>query len=405
MLLDALPAIDAELDVIGGGPGRGELEARAQRLGVAERVRFHGPLPRREDVLEAMQRASVQVMPSRALPDGQAEGSPVVTKEAQAVGIPLVATDTGGIAETVPPAHRGRPRAGRRPARAGGGGHAPARRSRGARRSGRGARAPGSRSSSTPRGSRAARSRSTSGSRADRARSGRGRRAPRGGRAPRAPRRRPARARPSPCRRARAGGRRAARRPGPGSATSTCHSSARGRAAQRRRRGAQHHARPDQPRQEPGDRPSSTATARPAARPASPSATVANSQPATLAIAAPVSSSDGISARHRPTLSTADPDRDDRDDAGPVARREQPAGHAAVAVEHDREHEDRQGGGALVEARAEDGEHRRGARRQPRPPRGAAAASGSACSAGARAPSRRARRGGRAPSGSGSRGG
>jgi phosphatidyl-myo-inositol dimannoside synthase len=40
------------------------------------------------------------------MPDGAAEGSPVVTKEAQAVGVPLVATDTGGIAETVPPEHR-----------------------------------------------------------------------------------------------------------------------------------------------------------------------------------------------------------------------------------------------------------------------------------------------------------
>jgi glycosyltransferase involved in cell wall biosynthesis len=54
-----------------------------------------------------MGRAHVLVMPSRAMPDGQAEGSPVVTKEAQAIGVALVATATGGIAETVPPEHRG----------------------------------------------------------------------------------------------------------------------------------------------------------------------------------------------------------------------------------------------------------------------------------------------------------
>ncbi len=111
VLLEAMPRIletvpTARLEVIGGGPIRDELERLAQRLGVIAQTSFRGALPRREDVLAGLRAAHVFVMPSRVMPDGQAEGSPVVTKEAQAVGVPLVATATGGIAETVPPEHR-----------------------------------------------------------------------------------------------------------------------------------------------------------------------------------------------------------------------------------------------------------------------------------------------------------
>ena len=111
VLLEAMPRIlesapAACLEVIGGGALRGELERLAQQLGVSAQTSFRGALPAREDVLASLLAAHVLVMPSRAMPDGQAEGSPVVTKEAQAVGVALVATATGGIAETVPPEHR-----------------------------------------------------------------------------------------------------------------------------------------------------------------------------------------------------------------------------------------------------------------------------------------------------------
>ena len=121
LLLRALPSVlerhpQAVLEVLGGGPSAAELERLAGALGVADRVRFLGPLPGRAPVVAALRRAHVLVMPSRAMPDGQAEGSPVVTKEAQAVGVALVATDTGGIAETIPPAQRAQLAAGDDPA-------------------------------------------------------------------------------------------------------------------------------------------------------------------------------------------------------------------------------------------------------------------------------------------------
>jgi glycosyltransferase involved in cell wall biosynthesis len=108
VLLTALPAVVREvpnvhLDVVGQGPSREDFERLTAKLGLADRVTFHGPVP---SVLPYLRAAHVLVAPSRAMPSGAAEGSPVVTKEAQAIGIPVVATDTGGMAETFPPEHR-----------------------------------------------------------------------------------------------------------------------------------------------------------------------------------------------------------------------------------------------------------------------------------------------------------
>jgi glycosyltransferase involved in cell wall biosynthesis len=93
------------LDLVGDGPSRPELERLADDLGLAERTSFLGAQPP-AGVREAQESADIQLVPSRTLPSGEAEGSPTVTKEAQAVGLPLVATDNGGTIETIPPEHR-----------------------------------------------------------------------------------------------------------------------------------------------------------------------------------------------------------------------------------------------------------------------------------------------------------
>ena len=54
----------------------------------------------------ALAQADVVVAPSRTLPDGQAEGLPVVPREAFATGLEVVATRVGGMAEAFPPERR-----------------------------------------------------------------------------------------------------------------------------------------------------------------------------------------------------------------------------------------------------------------------------------------------------------
>jgi glycosyltransferase involved in cell wall biosynthesis len=105
VLFDALAsagdALDrVRLDLVGSGELRGELERRAARLGIAERVRFHGPLTEPQ-VLALLDVADVFVLPSIIEPTGFMEGIPVVLMEAMAVGLPVVASRLSGVPELV----------------------------------------------------------------------------------------------------------------------------------------------------------------------------------------------------------------------------------------------------------------------------------------------------------------
>jgi glycosyltransferase involved in cell wall biosynthesis len=77
------------LDVVGDGPLRDELEAKA-----GEGVTFHGTLPR-PAVAERMRGADCLVLPSHN------EGTPVSVMEALTCGIPVVASRVGGIPDLV----------------------------------------------------------------------------------------------------------------------------------------------------------------------------------------------------------------------------------------------------------------------------------------------------------------
>jgi glycosyltransferase involved in cell wall biosynthesis len=99
-LLDATAALvaagrDVRLDLLGDGPARPALEARAAGLGLDGRVRWRGYVGDRVAYLDRLRDADLFVLPSRA------EGVPKVVVEAMAAGLPVVATDVGAVASVV----------------------------------------------------------------------------------------------------------------------------------------------------------------------------------------------------------------------------------------------------------------------------------------------------------------
>jgi glycosyltransferase involved in cell wall biosynthesis len=88
--------LDVTLVIAGDGPERAALEA----LGGA---RFLGTIdPAARDRLLAT--AACVVVPSRTLPNGRSEGTPMIALEALASGVPVVASATGGLRALAPAA-------------------------------------------------------------------------------------------------------------------------------------------------------------------------------------------------------------------------------------------------------------------------------------------------------------
>lgn len=99
LLLDAVARLAAarpglRLTLVGDGPERPALEARAAELGLGARVAFTGYLTQ-DQVADTLARADALALPSFA------EGVPVVLMEAMATGLPVVTTRIMGIPELV----------------------------------------------------------------------------------------------------------------------------------------------------------------------------------------------------------------------------------------------------------------------------------------------------------------
>lgn len=91
---------DITLDVIGDGPLRGSLEQLCGDLDVASAVKFRGALEH-EKVLSLLQESDIYIQPGIVASDGTREGQGVAVAEAQAFGLPVVASRVGGIPEIV----------------------------------------------------------------------------------------------------------------------------------------------------------------------------------------------------------------------------------------------------------------------------------------------------------------
>lgn len=99
LLLDAVALVrsrvpDVHLILVGDGPEAEALKARAAALGIAERVTFAGYVPQ-PDTAGMYRTADVFALSSAF------DNSPNAVLEAMACGLPVVATDVGGVREFV----------------------------------------------------------------------------------------------------------------------------------------------------------------------------------------------------------------------------------------------------------------------------------------------------------------
>jgi len=86
--------------LVGEGPDRPKLEELVAVRGLEDAVRFEGTLTRAQ-VVEAMHRADMLVVPSVPTDSGRREGIPVVLMEAMATELPVIASGISGIPELV----------------------------------------------------------------------------------------------------------------------------------------------------------------------------------------------------------------------------------------------------------------------------------------------------------------
>lgn len=103
-LIEALALLPMDLDWhwdhIGGGELGDTLKARAEVLGIADRITWHGACDQPE-VIEAMRTSDVFVLPSRIASDGDRDGLPNVLMEAASQELCILSTPVSAIPEFI----------------------------------------------------------------------------------------------------------------------------------------------------------------------------------------------------------------------------------------------------------------------------------------------------------------
>ena len=104
LLLAALAVLPSSLNWrfthIGGGELLAPLSAQAQKLAIADRIEWRGACDQSE-VVAAMRKADIFVLPSRIAADGDRDGLPNVLMEAASQDLPIIATDVSAIPEFI----------------------------------------------------------------------------------------------------------------------------------------------------------------------------------------------------------------------------------------------------------------------------------------------------------------
>jgi colanic acid/amylovoran biosynthesis glycosyltransferase len=98
MIKDECPGL--RYVIAGDGPLRSKLEALATQLGLAQTVEFLGEVSQEQAVF-LYEAAHAFVLASVVTDSGEEENQPVVLAEAQASGLPVIATAIGGVPESM----------------------------------------------------------------------------------------------------------------------------------------------------------------------------------------------------------------------------------------------------------------------------------------------------------------